>query len=119
MDAMPRHVRLAYAAISLWLGAAAVRNAVAPSLDIGPLFHRYAHDVVLVLVAALPREELRERDALTVDLRERVNERCESEAQSTSVIGDAERDHDGARARHAHCSCLASSSDTSWAIACQ
>ena len=62
------------------------------------------------------REELRERDALSVDLRERMNESREAETQTTPVIRDAERDHHGSRMRHALCSCLGSSSDTSWAI---
>ena len=49
--------------------------------------------------------ELRERDALAVDLREAVDERREPEPEPAPVVGHAERDDDGARARHRPCSC--------------
>src|SRR6476469_5151324 len=53
MVAMPRAVRWAYLLVGVWLAASAVRNAFAPGLDVGPLFHRYAHDLVLGVVGVL------------------------------------------------------------------
>src|SRR3954447_1320685 len=53
MSSMPKAVRFGYAVIGCWLAAAAVRNAFAPDLQVGPLFHRYAHDVVLLITAGL------------------------------------------------------------------
>jgi two-component system cell cycle response regulator len=53
MARMPRSVTWGYLVAGAWLLAAAVRNAAAPDLDVGPLFHRYAHDVFLGLVGAL------------------------------------------------------------------
>ena len=64
----------------------------------------------------LAGEELRERDALAVDLREAVDERGKPKAQSTSIIGDAERDHHGSRARHHYVSCRELNQSTSCAI---
>jgi two-component system cell cycle response regulator len=39
--------------MTAWLALWALRTAVAPELDAGPLFSRFAHDVVLVLAAVL------------------------------------------------------------------
>ena len=45
--------RFIAAAMTAWLLLWALRTAVAPELEVGPLFSRFAHDVVLVLAAVL------------------------------------------------------------------
>jgi len=64
MSSAPRAVRLVFLALAGWLALAAVRNAFFVELDVGPLFGRYVHDLVLalaggmcVLRAVLRREE--------------------------------------------------------------
>ena len=45
--------RFLAAAMTAWLLLWALRTAIAPELEVGPLFSRFAHDVVLVLAAVL------------------------------------------------------------------
>ena len=44
----PRPLRLVLAACAAWLLVYELRVLLAPDLEIGPLFSRFAHDVVLV-----------------------------------------------------------------------
>lgn len=46
------------------------------------------------------RQELRERDALSIDLREAVHERSEAETKATTIVRYTEWNYDGSRARH-------------------
>ena len=63
---VPRPLRLVLAACAAWLLVYELRVLLAPDLEIGPLFSRFAHDVVLVLaglvcVARVPRVQGAER----------------------------------------------------------
>ena len=49
----PRPVRWLFMLMAGWLVLAAMRNAVAGDLEVGPLFDRYVHDAVLLLAGAL------------------------------------------------------------------
>jgi two-component system cell cycle response regulator len=49
----PRAVRVVFSVCVVWLTAHELHAVVAPALDLGPLFGRYAHDVVLLAAAAL------------------------------------------------------------------
>jgi two-component system, cell cycle response regulator len=64
MGTAPKGVRWAFVVLAAWLALAALRNALAPDLEIGRLFGRYVHDAALaaagglcVLRAARRREE--------------------------------------------------------------
>ena len=50
---VPRPLRLVLAACAAWLLVYELRVLLVPSLEIGPLFSRFAHDVVLVGAAAV------------------------------------------------------------------
>jgi diguanylate cyclase (GGDEF)-like protein len=63
---VPRPLRLVLAACAAWLVVYELRVLFAPELEIGPLFSRFAHDVVLVLaglacLARVPRVDGPER----------------------------------------------------------
>src|SRR5687768_14627263 len=63
---VPRPLRLVLAACAAWLLVYELRVLLAPDLEIGPVFSRFAHDVVLVLaglvcVARVPRVQGAER----------------------------------------------------------
>jgi diguanylate cyclase (GGDEF)-like protein len=65
---VPRLLRLVLAACAAWLLVYELRVLLAPELEIGPLFSRFAHDVVLVLaglacLARVPRVHGPERVA--------------------------------------------------------
>ena len=46
---VPRPLRLLLAACAAWMLVYELRVVLAPGLEIGPLFSRFVHDVVLVL----------------------------------------------------------------------
>jgi two-component system, cell cycle response regulator len=50
---VPRLHRFLFAACAVWIALAELRALVAPELDVGPLFERGVHDVVLLIAAAL------------------------------------------------------------------
>jgi diguanylate cyclase (GGDEF)-like protein len=50
---VPRPLRLVLAACAAWLLVYELRVLIAPDLEIGPLFSRFAHDVVLVAAAVV------------------------------------------------------------------
>ena len=63
---VPRPLRLVLAACAAWLLVYELRVLFVPDLEIGPLFSRFAHDVVLlgaaaVCLARVPRVEGSER----------------------------------------------------------
>jgi two-component system cell cycle response regulator len=49
---MPGAIRVAFLACAVWIGIHEIHTVAAPSLDVGPLFSRYVHDVVLLVSAA-------------------------------------------------------------------
>jgi diguanylate cyclase (GGDEF)-like protein len=49
----PRPIRLLFAAIAVWVSAYLLKVVVAPELDAGPVFSRFAHDIVLVTAVAI------------------------------------------------------------------
>jgi len=53
MTSAPRAVRIIFVALFAWLVFAAARNALFPGLDLGPVFGRYVHDVVLTIAGAM------------------------------------------------------------------
>jgi two-component system, cell cycle response regulator len=53
MAVAPTWVRGTFVVLASWLVLAAVRNGLAPDLEIGPLFDRYVHDVALAAAGAL------------------------------------------------------------------
>jgi diguanylate cyclase (GGDEF)-like protein len=53
MSTSPRVIRVSFLVLGAWLAVAALRNAVDPGFDAGPLFGRYVHDGVLVAAGAL------------------------------------------------------------------
>jgi two-component system, cell cycle response regulator len=50
---VPRPLRLVLAACAAWLLVNELRVLLVPSLEVGPLFSRFAHDIVLVAAAAV------------------------------------------------------------------
>jgi two-component system, cell cycle response regulator len=50
---LPRAVRGTFLACAIWLGAHELHAVFAPHVDLGPIFERYAHDVLLLVAAAL------------------------------------------------------------------
>jgi two-component system, cell cycle response regulator len=51
--AAPRPVRILLAVVAAWLLAHELRVLLAPELELGPLFSRFAHDVALVVAAGV------------------------------------------------------------------
>jgi hypothetical protein len=50
--------------------------------------------------AARLRKQVRKGDALPIDMGKAMDERGESKPEAAPALGDAEGNHDGARARH-------------------
>src|SRR5690348_4170547 len=50
---LPRPARAAFAVVAAWLTLHELHAVLAPHLDAGPLFSRYAHDLVLLSASAL------------------------------------------------------------------
>ena len=51
--AAPRPIRILLAVVAAWLLAHELRVLLAPDLEVGPLFSRFAHDVALVVAAGV------------------------------------------------------------------
>src|SRR3954451_18205920 len=49
----PLAVRVGFAASTVWLVLHELHTLLVPGLDVGPLFSRYAHDVLLLVAAGL------------------------------------------------------------------
>src|SRR5437868_5619111 len=49
----PRVVRVAFIACATWLSLHDLHTVLVPHLHVGPVFDRYAHDVVLLVAAGL------------------------------------------------------------------